>query len=83
MSALSVAPLSLNQTAAVDERLPFSLLLPLAVQHVPLIVGRALNLARDQVAFLISADLFAGGLATLVQSFGLPEIGIRLPMMMA
>ena len=35
-----------------------------------------------QVAFLISADLFAGGLATLVQSFGLPGIGIRLPVMM-
>ena len=49
---------------------------------VPLIVGRALNLSPDQVAFLISADLFAGGLATLVQSFGLPGIGIRLPVMM-
>nr|WP_237482219.1 nucleobase:cation symporter-2 family protein [Lichenibacterium sp. 6Y81] len=78
--------------AAVDERLPPSRLLPLAVQHVlvmyagavavPLIVGRALNLPPDQVAFLISADLFAGGLATLVQSFGLPGIGIRLPVMM-
>ena len=40
---------------------------------VPLIIGRALKLPPEQVAFLISADLFAGGLATLVQSFGLPE----------
>ena len=78
--------------AAVDERLPMPRLLPLAIQHVlvmyagavavPLIVGRALNLPPDQVAYLISADLFAGGLATLVQSFGLPGVGIKLPVMM-
>ena len=49
---------------------------------VPLIIGRALNLAPEQVAMLISADLFACGLATLVQSFGLPGVGIRLPVMM-
>jgi uric acid transporter len=34
------------------------------------------------VAFLISADLFACGLATLVQSVGFPGVGIRLPVMM-
>ncbi len=49
---------------------------------VPLIVGRALKLPPEQVAMLVSADLFAGGLATLVQSWGLPGIGIRLPVMM-
>ena len=38
---------------------------------VPLIVGRALKLPPDQVAILISADLFACGLATLVQTSGL------------
>ena len=90
MSAVSLASLSLQRTAAV-ERLPFSLLLPLAVQHVFIMYAVrspfpsssvALNLAPEQVAFLISADLFAGGLATLVQSFGLPGIGIRLPVMM-
>src|SRR5208337_1518340 len=30
----------------------------------------------------INADLFAGGLATLVQSVGFPGVGIRLPVMM-
>ncbi len=49
---------------------------------VPLIVGRALKLPPEQVALLVSADLFAGGLATLVQSWGLPGIGIRMPVMM-
>ena len=76
----------------VDERLPLLKLFPLALQHVlvmyagavavPLIIGRALKLSPQDVAFLISADLFACGIATLVQSVGLPGIGIRLPVMM-
>jgi xanthine/uracil permease len=49
---------------------------------VPLILGRALKLSPEDVAFLISADLFACGLATLVQSVGFPGVGIRLPVMM-
>lgn len=49
---------------------------------VPLIVGRALKLPPEQVAMLVSADLFACGLATLIQSWGLPGIGIRMPVMM-
>ena len=76
----------------VDQRLPAGRLVPLAVQHVlvmyagavavPLIVGRALQLPPEDVAFLISADLFACGIATLIQSLGLFGSGIRLPVMM-
>jgi xanthine permease len=76
----------------VDEYLPVARLVPLAIQHVlvmyagavavPLIIGRAVNLPPEQVAFLISADLFACGLATIVQSLGFPGVGIRLPVMM-
>jgi xanthine/uracil permease len=76
----------------VDEKLPLPRLLPLALQHVlvmyagavavPLIVGRALALPPEEVAYLISADLFACGLASLIQSYGLPGVGIRLPVMM-
>src|SRR4029450_2350886 len=44
--------------------------------------GRALKLPPEDVAFLISADLFACGLATLVQCVGFPGVGIRLPVMM-
>ncbi|NLH82613.1 MAG: purine permease [Phyllobacteriaceae bacterium] len=76
----------------VDERLPLPRLGALGLQHVlvmyagavavPLIVGRALKLPPEQVAALIGADLFAGGVATLVQAWGLPKIGIRLPVMM-
>ncbi len=77
----------------VDEILPAGRLVTLGLQHVlvmyagavavPLIVGRALKLSADQVAMLISADLFACGLATFVQSFGATRwFGVRLPVMM-
>jgi len=50
---------------------------------VPLIVGRALKLTPEQVALLISADLFCCGLVTLIQSWGVGRwFGIRLPVMM-
>ena len=79
--------------APVDERLPAPRLAALGLQHVlvmyagaiavPLIVGRALKLAPEQVAMLISADLLCCGLVTLIQSFGLNRwFGIKLPVMM-
>jgi len=49
---------------------------------VPLIVGRTLKLSPEEIALLVSADLFACGIATLIQSWGLPGIGIRMPVMM-
>ena len=81
-----------DTVASVDERLALPRLTALGLQHVlvmyagavavPLIVGRALKLPPEQVALLINADLFAGGIATLIQAWGLPGIGIRLPVMM-
>jgi uric acid transporter len=77
----------------VDERLPAGKLTALGLQHVlvmyagavavPLIVGRALKLSPEQVAMLISADLFCCGLVTLIQSLGATQwFGIKLPVMM-
>ena len=77
----------------VDERLPSGKLAALGLQHVlvmyagavavPLIIGRALKLSPEDVAFLISADLFCCGLVTLIQSLGATQwFGIRLPVMM-
>jgi NCS2 family nucleobase:cation symporter-2 len=77
----------------VDERLPNGKLAALGLQHVlvmyagavavPLIVGRALKLSPEQVAMLISADLFCCGLVTLIQSLGATQwFGIKLPVMM-
>ena len=77
----------------VDEKLPAGRLAALGLQHVlvmyagavavPLIIGRALKLSPEQVALLISADLFCCGLVTLIQSFGVTRyFGIKLPVMM-
>jgi uric acid transporter len=76
----------------VDEVLPYPRLFTLGLQHVlvmyagavavPLIIGRALSLPPQQIAILINADLFACGIATLIQSVGFPGVGIRLPVMM-
>ena len=82
-----------SQVHPVDEVLPFGKLTALGLQHVlvmyagavavPLIVGRALNLPPEQVAHLISADLFVCGLVTLIQAMGATQwFGIKLPVMM-
>ena len=49
---------------------------------VPLIIGQAAGLSREEVAFLINADLLVAGVATIVQSFGIGAVGIRMPVMM-
>lgn len=76
----------------VDEKLPLLRLLALGMQHVmvmyagaiavPLIIGGALKLPKDQIALLINADLFACGIVTLIQTLGFWKFGIRLPVMM-
>src|SRR5437660_4248354 len=76
----------------VDEVLPYGQMAAVGLQHVlvmyagaiavPLIVGGALRLPKDQIAFLINADLFACGLATLIQCIGFWRFGIRLPVVM-
>lgn len=78
---------------AVDEKLPPAKLFTLGLQHVlvmyagaiavPLIVGRVLKLNPEQVAFLISADLFVCGVVTIIQSLGASKwFGIKMPVMM-
>ncbi|TBN43905.1 purine permease [Paracoccus subflavus] len=77
----------------VDEILPAPRLFTLGFQHVlvmyagaiavPLIVGRALQLPPEEVAFLISADLFVCGIVSMIQSLGATQyFGIKLPVMM-
>ncbi|MCB1385377.1 MAG: purine permease [Nitratireductor sp.] len=80
-------------THPVDEVLPAPKLFTLGLQHVlvmyagaiavPLIIGRVLKLEPEQVAFLISADLFVCGVVSIIQSLGATQwFGIRLPVMM-
>ncbi len=47
---------------------------------VPLIVGQAAGLGPSEIGLLIAASLFVGGLATLLQTLGLPFFGCQLPL---
>lgn len=83
---------SRERTHPIEEIPPPLHLFALGLQHVlvmyagaiavPLIIGGALNLPKDQIAFLISADLFASGIVSIIQSLGIWRFGARLPVMM-
>lgn len=49
---------------------------------VPLIIGGALKLSPAQMAYLIAADLFTCGIATLLQVIGTRYVGVRLPVVL-
>src|SRR5690606_510289 len=79
-------------TDPVEKMYPVPSLMALGLQHVlvmyagavavPLIVGSALQLPKEQIAMLVSADLFCCGIVTIIQSLGIWKVGIRLPIMM-
>src|SRR3989442_1183592 len=78
-------------THPVDQMLPWSQLLVYGLQHVlamyagavavPLIVASALKLSQEQLIYLINADLFTCGVATVIQTLGIwkTPVGIKLP----
>ena len=73
-----------------DERLPLGSTFAYGFQHVltmyggiiavPLIIGQAAGLSSADIGILIAAALFMGGLATLLQTLGLPFFGSQLPL---
>lgn len=73
-----------------DERLHWSKNLAHGMQHVlsmyggiiapPLIIGTAAGLSSAEIGVLIASCLFIGGLATILQSVGLPFFGSQLPL---
>ncbi|CAI3805567.1 Uric acid transporter UacT [Pseudomonas sp. MM223] len=73
-----------------DENLGVGANLAYGLQHVltmyggmiavPLIIGQAAGLSAGDVGLLIAASLFAGGLATLLQTLGIPFFGCQLPL---
>lgn len=78
---------------ALNAKLPATQMGILGLQHVlvmyasaimvPLILGDALGLSQADIAFLVSADIFTCGIATLLQVIGLKRFaGIQLPVMM-
>ncbi len=49
---------------------------------VPLLVGRALNLTSEQLAYLVGIDLLTCGIATFLQAWKTKYFGIGLPVML-
>lgn len=74
----------------VDEFLPIGQLFTYGLQHVlamyagavavPLIIANGLGLPREQLIYLINADLFTCGVATLIQTVGVWKLGARIPL---
>ncbi|UJP09813.1 purine permease [Microbacterium sp. KUDC0406] len=73
-----------------DERLPIGPTIGYGIQHVltmyggiiapPLIIGQIAGLSQGEIGVLIAACLFMGGLATILQTVGIPFFGSQLPL---
>jgi xanthine permease len=75
----------------VDKVLPPGRLAVYGFQHVlafyagavivPILLAGAIGLSDAQLAYLINADLFTCGIASIIQSVGFWKIGVRLPLL--
>lgn len=73
-----------------DERLPFGKTIAYGLQHVltmyggiiapPLIIGGAAGLNSTDIGLLVACCLFVGGVATILQTIGIPFFGAQLPL---
>lgn len=79
-----------KSTRPEDARLPVGSSFAYGLQHVltmyggiiavPLIIGKAAGLDGSGISVLIASCLFMGGLATILQSVGVPFFGSQLPL---
>lgn len=75
----------------VDEVLPPTQLAIYGAQHVlafyagavivPILLAAAIGVKGDDLVYLISADLFTCGIASIIQAVGFKSIGVRLPLL--
>ncbi|MFS0828840.1 nucleobase:cation symporter-2 family protein [Pseudomonas phoenicis] len=87
---MTPSPSASSPARPEDENLGLGANLAYGLQHVltmyggivavPLILGQAAGMAPADIGLLIAASLFAGGLATLLQTLGLPFFGCQLPL---
>jgi uric acid transporter len=78
-------------THPVDRVLPPGRLAVYGFQHVlafyagavivPILLAGAIGLSDEQLAYLINADLFTCGIASIIQAVGFWNIGVRLPLL--
>ena len=89
-AATSSTEIEVKSRRPEDEKLGAVANLAYGLQHiltmyggivaVPLIIGQAAGLDPGEVGLLITASLFAGGVATILQTVGLPFFGCQLPL---
>ena len=75
----------------VDQLLPVPKMAIYGFQHVlafyagavivPILLGSAIKLTPEQLGYLINADLFTCGIASIIQTIGFWKIGVRLPLL--
>src|SRR5215212_6330948 len=75
----------------VDQVLPPAKLAVYGFQHVlafyagavivPILLASSIKLTPEQLAYLINADLFTCGIASIIQSIGFWKIGVRMPLL--
>jgi NCS2 family nucleobase:cation symporter-2 len=83
-------PTESGPTRPEDKRLPLGSTFAYGFQHVltmyggiiapPLIIGAAAGMSSQDIGLLIAACLFVGGLATILQTVGIPFFGSQLPL---
>lgn len=84
------APAGSAELRPEDEKLPVGKAFLYGFQHIlsmyggviaiPLIIGSAAGLDPAETGMLVASALFVSGLATLLQSLGLPGLGSKLPL---
>lgn len=90
MNDHTVASMGFAQQRPEDENLGLGANLMYGLQHVltmyggivavPLIVAEAAGMSAADAGLLVTACLFMGGVATLLQTLGVPFFGCRLPL---
>lgn len=90
MTSQTVTGAAADHARPEDERLGLVANVVYGLQHiltmyggivaVPLIIGQAVGLDPADIGLLITASLFAGGVATVLQTMGLPFFGCQLPL---
>lgn len=83
-------PAESGPTRPEDKRLSIGSTFAYGFQHVltmyggiiapPLIIGAAAGMSSQDIGLLIAACLFVGGLATILQTIGIPFFGSQLPL---
>jgi OHCU decarboxylase len=90
MAQATVEQRSAGAVHPVDQVLPPGQLGIYGFQHVlafyagavivPILLASAIGLSDEQLAHLINADLFTCGIASIIQSVGFWNVGVRLPL---